>query len=79
MIVDRLQLDGTIPSGPKGIIKLYHGTTKVNADDIRDNGIRLNKCPIGDFGRGFYTSKSWEHAVDVAEQKYYIMSAPKRP
>ena len=47
----------------------YHGTTKEFAANIRSNGIDLSKGRANlDFGQGFYTSRSYEHAAERAAQ-----------
>lgn len=46
---------------------LYHGTTLKFAYNIEKRGILLEKCKeYTDFGRGFYTSKTRQFAVDTA-------------
>lgn len=48
-------------------LKLYHGTNYSSAMNIIKNGINLNYSkPYLDFGAGFYTTPSYEHAAITA-------------
>lgn len=48
-------------------MKLYHGTNHSSAVNIVGNGIDLKKSkPYLDFGAGFYTTSSYEHAAITA-------------
>ena len=74
-------------------MKLYHGTNYSSAINIVDNGIDLKYSkPYLDFGAGFYTTPSYEHAATAAiraTQKYnakygtseepYIVAVDYRP
>lgn len=55
-------------------MKLYHGTNYSSAIDIVNNGICLEYSkPFLDFGAGFYTTPSYDHAAFAAiraTQKY---------
>ena len=52
-------------------MKLYHGTNYSSAIDIVNNGICLKYSKLFlDFGAGFYTTPSYDHAAIRATQKY---------
>ena len=52
------------------MIKVYHGTLLKNANNILNNGIKLNAGrPEADFGLGFYTTKNFEQANIWAKKK----------
>lgn len=51
-------------------LKLYHGTNYSSAINICTNGIALEYSqPFLDFGAGFYTTPSYEHAAITAIRK----------
>ena len=51
-------------------VELYHGTISICAENIVKNGILLNKGkPKVDFGRGFYTTPSYNFAKSTAINK----------
>lgn len=51
-------------------MKLYHGTNYSSAIDICQNGINLDCSELYlDFGPGFYTTPSYEHACITAIRK----------
>lgn len=51
-------------------MKLYHGTDFKSAANISMNGIDLTKSkPYLDFGPGFYTTPSYDHAAKTAVNK----------
>ena len=48
-------------------MKLYHGTNYSSAIDIVNNGICLKYSKLFlDFGAGFYTTPSYDHAAIAA-------------
>lgn len=48
-------------------MKLYHGTNYSSAMNIVNNGINLTYSkPFLDFGAGFYTTPSYDHAASAA-------------
>lgn len=52
------------------MIKVYHGTSLKNANNILNNGIKLDAGrPEADFGLGFYTTKNFEQANVWAKKK----------
>jgi hypothetical protein len=57
-------------------VKLYHGTNYSSAIDIVNNGICLKYSKLFlDFGAGFYTTPSYDHAAIAAiraTQKYNV-------
>lgn len=64
-----------IKPSPKPIeyITLYHATSKDNAMMIRNNGIDLTYSkPNNDFGRGFYTTSSYDDAVQSAKMMHSL-------
>jgi hypothetical protein len=49
--------------------RYYHGTTTQSAENIRNNGINLEAGRENlDFGKGFYTTQSRQHAIERAGQ-----------
>jgi len=54
-----------------GPLTVYHGTVGPFADDIVRNGINLARClDKTDFGRGFYTTRIRQQAIEHANQRY---------
>ena len=54
----------------EGTMKLYHGTNYSSAMNICQNGIDLSCSELYlDFGPGFYTTPSYEHASKTAIRK----------
>jgi hypothetical protein len=51
-----------------GIVTLYHGS----CHDFAKIDVSVGK-PFKDFGRGFYTSQNYEHAVGMATRNAQIM------
>ena len=51
-------------------MKLYHGTISTGAENIIQNGIKLERGkPNVDFGQGFYTTPSFKFAMSTAMNK----------
>lgn len=51
-------------------MKLYHGTISTGAENIIQNGIKLERGkPKVDFGQGFYTTPSFKFAMSTAMNK----------
>jgi hypothetical protein len=62
----------TPSSWANGPLILYHGTLRINGDSIL-RGVELRRGRAdADFGRGFYTTTVWEHAVQWAKIKAQI-------
>lgn len=58
-------------------MKLYHGTSEKDLENIRKYGILVSECDlIGDFGQGFYTTPSLQFAKQCAERRAFPDGKP---
>jgi hypothetical protein len=58
-----------IPTNHWHHVRVYHGSSVEGLNDLRQNGIRLDKCEGGYFGYGFYVTDKRDLAISNYAEK----------